>query len=214
MAYPSHLVGMHRALALLALLLVAGCSGPPSNSLDDTGNDAPSAGDGAGDGGMPADGSTVAPPVRTEAVQDSVSFSGTLGASACWFDGTDVSCANVGGSNVLVYMHDRKGEFAGGELKVSFTPAPASGPHTRAYIAEGCEDSCRLVAELADNGPSLQSPPLGTSGTYDLHLPSATILDNQTLVVRVTPILLTTVASASPTYDIDLAGTLDFVVPV
>lgn len=198
-----------RALALALLttgLLLAGCSGSaPRDAGDDIGTASLDAMDEA----------AAAPPkpVKMEAVQDDVSFSGTVAASVCWFDGSQVSCANVGGSNVLVYLHDRKGELAGGELKVSFSPAAGSGPHARAYIAEDCEEACRLVQELADNGPSLDSPPVGTGGTYDLSLPAATILANQTLVVRITPILLTSLASASPVYDVQLEGTLDFQVP-
>lgn len=198
-----------RAAPLFVLcLLLAGCSGGGSQrDADADGQAMASAPDGAE--GMAA--ATPTKPVKMQAVQDSVSFSGTLGAGACWFDGNEVSCANVGGHNVLVYAHDRKGSLMAGQLTVSFTPDAGAGPYATAFIADGCPDACRAVSVLADGRPELM--PSGPTGSFELEIPAVTILDNQTFVVRVAPLMLSSLASATPSYDIDLTGTLDFEVP-
>ena len=193
-----------RALVPVLLLLLAGCTSP---SPSDPSTDAVAGGGGAADA---PDEVAPAPTPAADPVTDPVSFAGTLGAHACWFDGSSVSCANIAGSNVLVYQHARTGRLTGGELTVSFSPAPGTGPATRAYIADGCPDACRVVQELADNRPALDEPPVGTGASYLLHLPEATILANQTLVVRIAPLLLTSVASVSPTYEVEVAGELGF----
>lgn len=189
-------------LALLAFL--SGCTtAPETQPLGETNAS-----------GNPGTGPTGSAPASTTTtfVQDTVLFTGTLGASACFYNGSGVSCSNVGGSNVLRYLHDRKGNLTGGNLTISFSPATGTGPTVHVSVAEGCPDSCRNVQDLGGAGPDMMSPPVGTGGAYNLRLPAATILDNQTLSVRIAPILITALASASPVYDIRVEGTLDFAI--
>lgn len=198
---------MRLVLVLAACLVLAGCT--QSASSQSRADDSPP------ESSSPPASSTLepTPTPRMQSVQDEVQFSGTLGASACVYDGGGISCANVGGSNVLRYLHDRKGNLTEGSLTVSFSPAAGMGPSVQASIVEDCPGTCRHVRGLEGAGPDFTSPSVGTGGSYDLTIPAATILENQTLSIRVAPILLTSLASASPVYDITIQGTLGFRIP-
>lgn len=202
-------------LLFASLILLAGCSSPGKDTATESlqqGTDG---------------GSTVlrdAPPDMpveepTARVEDPVEFSGLIGAGACVFDGSGISCANLpsltppspGGSNVLVYHHARiASALDGGDLLVAWSPHVGMGLSAHVLVYAGCPHECQLVEEIAAGSSSLDETGAATQAGFPIEVPPYDLQQGQTLAVRIAPLLATSLASAHTGYDVELSGTLAF----
>ncbi|MEK6975647.1 MAG: hypothetical protein AABY18_04810 [Candidatus Thermoplasmatota archaeon] len=201
---------MRLAACLALLLLLAGCSSPPNDVATD---ETPAAGADPVEG-TAADSTTKATTAKLTAVQDTVAFSGIIGAGVCFFDGSQVSCANLPSAtpvstdsyNVLRYVHDRQAQLSGGALTVSWGPSGGMGLSATVYVYTGCNPTCEVVSELTD-GRATGGP---AGGSFSLDVPAYTPQPGELLGVRIAPLLATSVASAHTGFEVDMTGTLDF----
>lgn len=206
---------MRFALLVAACLVFAGCTSPEDASNTDAKPATNAAG--TGSGSQPADAST---PEGLVPVQDTVQFSGVIGSGVCFYDGTSIQCTNTPAataptamaSNVLRYDHARSGDLRGGNLTVHWSPAVGVGLHASAYIQDGCPDECTLNTTVGEGSWSLDNEP-ALEASFTFPVAAFRMAPDQVLSVRITPLLLTGPLSAHAGFEVDLTGTLDFVVP-
>lgn len=206
---------MRLALTMTLLVLLAGCSDPGQDASQED-----AAADAAAGSTARLDTAEMPQTPETTPVQDAVSFSGLIGAGACFFDGTGISCANLpsltppstGASfNVLMYHHARTAAaFDGGALEVAWSPHVGQGLSAHVSVYSGCPDACELVEQIARGGSSLDDAGVSTEAGFAIEVPAYALEAGQTLGVRIAPLLITGLASAHTGYDVDLTGALDF----